>query len=494
MIAPIEFNLQTLNISSILPMAITLGGGLLILTLDLLATFKKQFYVGLSMLTLLIALVSVFSYNGHSDGFFGIIMMDSLALLAQVIILLASLLFVPLALTSKRFHEFAFAEFYALFLIMNAGFQFMVATDNLIFVFIGLETASLALYTLIAMHNRDRSTEAAIKYFTMGAMAAGFYAFGGMLLYAMTGSIEIHSILASLISSQFANLPIILLAMVLFVAALGFKLSVVPFHTWTPDVYEGASAPLAGYMSVVPKIAGLIVAIRLFEPFVMMNVALVTDLLLISAVVSMTVGNVLALIQESVKRMLAYSSISHAGFVLTALVVSTDQSNTALFMYWILFMFANLGAFTMLWISRHKAQRFHHQYDHPYSKFSGMIQVAPLGAVIMGIFMLSLAGVPPFGLFFGKMYLIAAVVNAGFIGLAIVMVLNSAIAAYYYLKLVVYMFLKDPRDNDGTHYFSNNTAPFKAIVAIAALVSILSLFIIEDLLAFINSYLASSPL
>jgi NADH-quinone oxidoreductase subunit N len=492
MMAPISIDIAGLNLPSLLAMGIPLAAAMMIFVLDLLGKFTKHFYVGFSLIALLGSLFVILGYGHPEKGMFDVIVMDGLSQLAQIVIIVASILFIPLALTSKRFHEYTFAEFFALFLVMIVGFQFMVASYNLIFIFVALETASLALYVLIAMHNRNRSTEAAIKYFTMGAMAAGFYAFGSMLLYAATGSVEIDVIIHTLQATNYVNLSLVYLAIALIIGALGFKLSVVPFHTWTPDVYEGASAPLAGYMSVVPKIAGLVIAIRLFEPLIQSNLVWVRDMLLVAAVLSMTIGNVLALIQESVKRMLAYSSISHAGFVIAAIVVATDEATKALFLYWILFLFANLGAFTMLWISRHKDQKFHHQYDHPYSKFSGMILVAPTGAIIMAIFMLSLAGVPPFSLFFGKLAILRSVVDAGYIGLAIVMVLNSAIAAYYYLKLIVYMFLKDPRENDHTAYFKNLTPTFKLIVLIAATLSTLAIFYIEPLYLFIDSYITST--
>ncbi|MEF3191766.1 MAG: NADH-quinone oxidoreductase subunit NuoN [Campylobacterales bacterium] len=492
MLPEVTIDLTALNISSLIPMLWTLGAGLFILIIDLFKRLSKTFYVPVTVMALLASLASIIGYDAPAEGFFGLIQNDGMALLAQGIIVVSSMLFIPLALTSQRFHEFEFAEFFALFLIMVSGFQFMVSSENLILIFVALETSSMALYTLIALHNRDRSLEAAIKYFVMGSLAAGFFAMGSAILYLLGASTDISIIQANLAHHRFDNMLLILLGLAFIVSALGFKLSIVPFHTWTPDVYEGASAPLAGYMSIVPKVAGFVVAIRLFEPFVVMNLDWIKEILIIAAIASMTIGNVLALVQESVKRMLAYSSVSHAGFVMTALLVATEQSNAALFLYWILFLFANLGAFTMLWISRHKQKRFHDRYDHPYSKFSGMILVAPVGAIMMTIFMLSLAGIPPFGLFFGKMYLISAVVNSGHIGLAIIMVLNSAIALYYYLKLVVYMFLKSPRDNDGTIYTKNITIPFKTIIGLAAAASTLAIFGIDEALTLIKTYLASS--
>ncbi len=495
MLEPISIELASLNLSSLIPMSITIIGALTIIIIDLIKSdLHKSFYVMMSLLFLFLSLGSVLAYNGGERGFFDVMLIDGIATLGQVIILLASALFIPLALSSNRFHEYSFPEFFGLFLFMVAGFQFMVASDNLILIFVGLETASLALYTMVAMHNRDRSFEGAIKYFTMGALAAGFYAFGALVLYALTGSVEIHKIEAVLIARDFEPAWLVFLGVTFMLAALGFKLSMVPFQTWVPDVYEGASAALAGYMSIVPKIASFVVAIRLFEFFVHAEVVWVQVLLWIIAVVTMTATNIMALVQEDVKRMLAYSSISHAGFVMAVILIGTTQANSALFFYWILFTFANLGAFTMLWVSRHKGKGSwgNTQYDHPYEKFSGMVKVMPLGAVIMGIFMFSLAGMPPFSLFWGKLYIMSAAVNAGYIVLAIIMAINSAIAVYYYLKLVVYMFLREPKSSDATVYTKNASTALKTIIGFAAIMTIGATLFIGPLLEIITEYVKIS--
>ncbi len=495
MLEPISVDIASLNLFSLVPMTIMVLGALAIIIIDLVVKdLSKSFYVMISELFILLSLGAVFVYNGGERGFFDVMLIDGIAILGQVVILVASALFIPLALSSKRFHEFAFPEFFALFLFMIAGFQFMVASDNLILIFIGLETASLSLYTLIAMHNRNKSFEAAVKYFTMGALAAGLYCFGALVLYALTGSVEIHKIEEVLIARNFEPIWGVFLAVVFMLAALGFKLSMVPFQTWVPDVYEGASAALAGYMSVVPKIAAFVVAMRLFEIFVHADIVWVQNLLWIVAVVTMTATNIMALVQESVKRMLAYSSISHAGFAMSAILIGTTQANSALFLYWILFTFANLGAFTMLWVSRHKSKELWKdtRYDHPYEKFSGMVKIMPIAAVFMGMFMFSLAGVPPFSLFWGKLYLMSSAVNAGFIGLAIIMAINSAISVYYYLKLVVYMFLKEPTISDGTIYMRNASTPLKAIIGFAAFMTLSATLFVGPLLEVITAYVKAS--
>jgi NADH-quinone oxidoreductase subunit N len=493
MLEPISIDFAALNITSLLPMAITVFGALSIIVIDLMTkNLSKSFFTVLTVLFILLSLGAVLGYNGDSRGFFDVVLVDGIALMTQIIILVTSALFVPLALGGRRFQEFAMAEFYALFLFMIAGVQFMVSSDNLILIFIGLETASLALYTMIAMHNRAKAHEAAIKYFTMGALAAGFYVMSALIFYALTGSIEIHQIAEALQARNFEPLVAVLAGTVFMMGALGFKLSMVPFHTWTPDVYEGSSAALAGYMSIVPKIAGFVVAMRLFEMLIGSGVVWLENILYVTVVMTMTFGNIVALVQEDVKRMLAFSSIAHAGFVLAAILIGTSEANAGLFLYWVLFLFANLGAFTMLWATRHRKNLWDNRYQHPFSKFSGMIKIMPTNAVIMGIFMFALAGMPPFSVFWGKLYLMSAAVNSGFIVLAIIMALNSAMAVYYYMKLIVYMFLKEPIAEDENIYTSNMSTVLKVILGFAVLFTSISVIMIEPLLNIIMNYVTTS--
>ena len=500
MLESINVSIESLNLMTLSPMLIPIIGALLILVIDMFKSgLDKTLYVVLAILFVMIdfgALANsagIFAKNGTIMGVFDMMLIDGLAILSQFIIVGASMLFIPLALTNKRFHEFSYPEFFALFLFMIAGFQFMVSTDNLILIFVGLETSSLALYTLIAMHNRDKSFEAAVKYFTMGALAAGFFSFGSMVLYALTGSIEIHQIATVLAANNYVDIGFVLVGVTFLLASIGFKLSLVPFHTWAPDVYEGSSAAMAGYMSIVPKMAGFIVAMRLFEFLIHSGVIWLEIVLYVFVVLTMTMANIWALVQTDVKRMLAYSSVSHAGFVMSAILIGTTQSNSALFLYWVLFSFTNLGSFSMLWMSRQKHLLEHQGSDHSYDKFAGMIKTAPVAASIMGLFMLSLAGLPPFALFWGKLYMISSAVTSGYTVLALIMALNSAIAGYYYLKLIVYMFMKEPVVGyDGQVYINNATLALKAIIGFAAIGTIFAFLALNPLLEFITSFVYSS--
>jgi len=495
MLSPISVSIASLNISLLAPMAILVVGALAIICIDLFTKgLNKSFYVMFSLLFIFLDFTALIGLNGPSRGFFDIMLVDGMSVLAQGIILTSSALFIITALSNKPFKEFKKAEYYAIFLFMIVGFQFMVATDNLILIFLGLETASLSLYTLIALHNRNKAFEAAIKYFTMGALAAGFFAMASLILYALTGSIELSVIGKVLESRDYAPATATLAGIVFMVIALGFKLSIVPTHTWTPDVYEGSSAPLAGYMSVVPKIAGLVVAIRFFDIFLSAHIIWVENVLIFLAVITMFLANITALVQEDVKRMLAFSSIAHAGFVLTALMIGNVQAYSAIFLYWILFMFTNIGAFTMLWITRHRRNLWDSRYQHPFTKFSGMVKVSPMMATIFAVFMFTLAGMPPLSVFWGKLYLIGTVVSSGHVILAVIMVINSAIAVYYYMKLIVYMFLKDPITEDGNIYVANSSTPIKVIVGATLLFTIVASIFVEPILGVVTQMMRASGL
>ncbi len=503
MLDQISINATSLNLMTLSPMLTAIGGALLILLVDLFkGSLHKTLYVTLTMLILFVDMGATYSLSINERGFFDLMLVDGISVASQLIILLASLLFIPLALTDRanRFHEYSYPEYFALFLFMVGGFQFMVSSDNLILIFLGLETGSLSLYTLIAMHNTDSSREAAVKYFTMGAMAAGFYLMGSAIMYALTGSVELYEIAKTLQVQDVTDASVVLPMVggaIMMLVAVGFKVSLFPFHMWTPDVYEGSTAPTAGYMSIVPKLAMMVVAMRFFDIFINFDIVSIQYLIITVSVLTMTLANMMALVQKDVKRMLAYSSISHAGFAMTALALGTTKADSSIFLYYALFMTTNLGAFAMLWISRSKTRRFSDRYDHPFEKFSGMVGVSPTAAVVMAIFMLSLAGVPPFSLFWGKLYVISSVVDYAsasgevkYMVLAIVMALNSAIAAYYYLKLVVYMFLRSPGDKNRAVYANQSRALNVSIGFMAATV-LLAIFYIQPLMDFIT-YLVSS--
>ncbi len=490
MIPTISIDFSSLNLGTLAPMSCAIVGALVILCLDLAnKKLDKSLYIMLAVLFLLVDLALVLGYSGNIRGMFDLILFDGISILAQSIIVLASIFFIMLSMVKQRFHEGQYPEYFALFLFMVSGFQFMVSSDSLILIFVGLETASMALYTMIAMHNRSKAIEAAIKYFTLGALSAAFFAFGSLIFYALTGTVEISKMAEVFIASDFANQGIILVGVVFILSALAFKLSLVPFHTWVPDVYEGSTAALAGFMSIVPKMAGFVVALRFFEVFISSNNIFVEVVLYAAVILTMTIPNIIALLQNDINRMLAYSSVSNAGFAMSAILIGTTQATSALFLYWILFLVTNLGAFGMLWLNRNKDYNTFSS-DHAMEKYSGLIKTSPFTAIIMALFLLSLAGIPPFALFWGKMYLLGAAVNAGFIILAIIMALNSALAAFYYLKPIIYMFLKEPVHE--VTYMANATSITKTMMAICAIFTIISIFFIDSLLEKVSYYVQIS--
>ena len=496
MLEAVNVSFASLNMPTLYPMLIAIVGALSIITIDLFKSkLDKSMYVMITMLFLALDLgavldfVGIFETTGAVRGFFDVMLMDGIAILAQIIMIVASMLFILLALTNQRFQEYRYAEYFALFLFMIAGLQFMVSSDNLILIFVGLETSSLALYPLIAMHGKKHSFEAAAKYFTMGALAAGFFAFGSMILYALSGSVEIAVIASTLAVNGIdgSSMVFIIVATVFLLSAFAFKLGLVPFHTWTPDVYQGSTAALAGFMSIVPKLAAFVVAMRLFEFLMSTGVVWIEIILYAIVVITMTMSNIWALVQKDVKRMLGYSSISHAGFVMAAVLIGTTHANSALFMYWALFSIVNLGAFAMLWMAHEK--QHDHASDDAFEKYSGLVKTNPFIATLMGLFMLSLAGLPPFALFWGKIYMISSAVTGGYIVLALIMALNSGIAAYYYVKLIVYMFMREPVSGN---YTVNASNVVKTVVGTATVFMFASILSVSPLMEFITALVYNS--
>jgi NADH-quinone oxidoreductase subunit N len=490
-IPPVSIEFASLNFGTIVPMLVAIVGALVILIIDLVnRNLDKSLYIMLTVLFLIVDFGVLIGFSGNVRGFFDLMLVDGISILSQAVIVIASLLFIFTAMGKLRFQEYRYPEYFALYLFMIAGFQFMVSSDSLILIFVGLETASMSLYTIIAMHNRKNALEAAIKYFTMGALATAFFAFGSMIFYALTGTVELGLMSQILVESNFDNYPVMLIGVIFMLGALAFKISLVPFHVWVPDVYEGATAALAGFMSIVPKMAGFVVALRFFEIFIASGDRFVEIILYVIVVLSMTIPNIIALLQNDINRMLAYSSISNAGFAMAAILIGTTQATNALFLYWIMFLVTNLGGFTMLWLNRSKDYKF--SSDHALEKYSGLIKSSPFTATMMGLFLLSLAGIPPFALFWGKMYLIGASVNAGYMLLALIMVINSAIAGYYYLKPIVYMFLKEPIEGNEVKYMANATTSIKTVIGFCAIITILSIFMVDPLLEIISYYVQTS--
>src|SRR5215467_2833347 len=331
-------------------------------------------------------------------------------------------------------------EYYGLILFGAVGMDLMSCAMELVLIFIALETSSIATYILAGFRRRSAaSSESSVKYFLLGSFATAFFLYGVALMFGATGSTSIAVIADSL--GQYGHEPIPLLAylgIALMFVGLGFKVAAAPFHIWTPDVYEGAPSPVVGFMSTAPKAAVFAVLLRIvFEA----NAPGRVWLIWISAALSMCLGNIGALLQDNIKRLLGYSSIAHAGYSLVAFAVGPDPGISAAMFYIAAYAAMNVGAFVVVSHFASAGERYVTLDDH-----AGLGRRSPILAATLTIFLLSLIGIPVTGGFFAKFYVFSAALEANLIGLTIIAVINSAIAAYYYLRVIVVMYMREDRE------------------------------------------------
>lgn len=333
------------------------------------------------------------------------------------------------------------AEYYALLLSATAGMIIMAASNDLITIFLGLELMSLALYVLVGFQRHHlESNEAALKYFLLGAFASGFLLYGIALLYGATGTTGLGQMAAVMIDSPMLGNPLFLLGGLLLIIGFGFKVSAVPFHMWTPDAYEGAPTSITAFMSVGAKAAGFAALLRVLMRAMGDVQADWIPILSGLAILTMTVGNITALLQNNLKRMLAYSSIAHAGYVLIAVVAGgRDGAASALF-YLAIYAVMNLGAFGVLTLlGREREERV------LISDLAGLGFRHPALGIALTLFMISLGGIPPTAGFMAKVYVFSAALNAGLVPLVIIGVLNSVVAIFYYLRVTVALYMEEPQ-------------------------------------------------
>jgi NADH-quinone oxidoreductase subunit N len=327
-------------------------------------------------------------------------------------------------------------EYYALILFAAVGMALMSSAVELVLIFIALEISSIASYVLTGFRRKEASSaEASLKYFLLGSFATAFFLYGVALMFGATGSTNIDQISAALRSGPVPLMAFV--AVALMFVGLGFKVAVAPFHIWTPDVYEGAPAPIVGLMSTAPKAAAFAVLLRIV--FVI-DVPGKFWLVWISAALSMTLGNIGALVQNNVKRLLAYSSIAHAGYLLVAFAAAPAIGTSAVMFYTASYAAMNLGAFAVVTHFANAGERYVSMED-----YEGLGRTSPLLAATLTIFLLSLIGIPMTGGFFAKFYVFSAAVKANLIWLTIIGVLNSGVGAYYYLRIIVVMYMREAR-------------------------------------------------
>lgn len=328
-------------------------------------------------------------------------------------------------------------EYYILIVFATIGMMLMASANDLIIVFLGIELMSLCLYILVGFFRlRDRSNESAIKYFLLGAFATGFLLYGIALVYGSSGTTNLNLIAGSF--DVLAGNTMFVIGVALMIVAFSFKVAAVPFHMWAPDVYEGAPTTVTGFMSTGAKAAAFAVFVVVFDRTMGFSGGKVNNVIALISAASMIVGNVLAIAQTSVKRMLAYSSIAHAGYMLSGVAAANAEGQSGVLFYLIAYLFMNIGAFGVVGIMETEDEK-----NLSLDDYAGLSTHRPILAMLMAVFMFSLAGVPPFGGFFGKYYVFLAAVKANMTWLAIVGVLTSLISAYYYLRVVVFMYFRE---------------------------------------------------
>jgi len=427
------------NLYVLLPEIVLMVGAMVVMMADIARRRQNEagLLPGLSLVTLLLSLgTAVYVWGQPTASYMGGATSDTFSLGVRLVVGIAAIFGVLLSGDYLPAMRKQAGEYYSLLLLTASGMMLMGSATDLIVLFVALEIFSMGLYILSGFQRENpRSTEAAMKYFLLGAFASSFFVYGAALLYGAGGSTNFAAI-GNALSSGSGNAALALPGVALLVVGFGFKVSLVPFHMWTPDVYQGAPTPVTAFMSVGTKTAAfagfirvLMVALPSLQPQWGMALAVL-------AVITMTVGNLTALRQTSIKRMLAYSSVAHAGYLLVGIVPGTGSS--AVIFYLFAYAFMNIGAFAVA-IAMERAG----EGDLEQSRLAGASNRYPALALAMSIFMLSLAGIPPLAGFFGKFFLFKAAVDGGWAWLVAVGVLNSAISAYYYLRVTVAMYFSD---------------------------------------------------
>jgi NADH-quinone oxidoreductase subunit N len=430
----------------ILPEIILTLAGVVIMFLEaVLKDRQKGILTPIAVIGLIGALVGAIAANGNpGPAFHDMIVVDGFATFFRVLVIAIGLLAVFASTEYLRRENAGHGEFYALVLFSIAGMSIMAAANELIMIFIGLEISSIASYILAGYLRDDkRNNEAALKYFLLGSFATAFLLFGIAWIYGITGSTNLVEIRRSLIMGGAPSIVLVGTSAALMFVGFGFKISAAPFQVWAPDVYQGAPAPVSAFLSVGPKAAAFAILIRTYLTAFAPISSTWAPVIWVVALATMIVGNFAALQQSNIKRMLAYSSIAHAGYVLVAVAAHSEIGSTAAMFYLAAYAFTNFGAFAVVTYVARKHEKYTAIDD-----FAGLSQRKPMMAAMMTIFLLSLIGVPLTGGFFGKFYIFKAALDSNLIWLTVLGLLNSAVAAYYYLRVLVVMYMKEPVETE----------------------------------------------
>jgi NADH-quinone oxidoreductase subunit N len=421
---------------TLLPTLIVLGTALLVLILDLLPPRGNKGHLGLVTLAGLIGalLATLAVWGGRGRGFRDMIVLDNYALFFHLVIVYAAALAVLMSIDYLRRAGADSAEYYALLLFSTAGMLLLASANDLIVVFLAVELMSLSLYVLAGLFKRRRDAgEASMKYFLLGVFASAFLLYGIALLYGAAGSTNFDRVGAA------PRTTLYLLGLGLLLVGFGFKISSVPFHMWAPDVYQGAPTSVTAFIATGSKAAVFAALIRLVVAGLRSVQADATLVLWALAAATMTVGNVVAIAQTNFKRMLAYSSVAHVGYMLVGVVAGGPAGTGAVLFYLLAYTFTTAGTFGVIALCERAGEEAVDVRD-----YAGLARRRPVLAFALSLFLLSLVGIPPLAGFVGKVYLFGAAVRAGFVWLAVIAVLNSALAAYYYLRVIVYMYMREP--------------------------------------------------
>ncbi len=434
------------DVLGILPELVIAGFACLILLLE--AFIQRPSKRLLLPLTTLLGLIiatsltinSMWSSTAVMSGTF---LIDPYSNFFKLALYISSFLTILLSLNYLRQEKIDIGEYYAFLLFALCGMMIMVSAGDLLVVFLGLELTAISIYILAGFKRFEKkSMEAAAKYFVLGSFSSAILLFGISLLYGLSGTTNITELGQSIVLAKSGLEPAWILALILLVVGFGFKVSAVPFHMWTPDVYEGAPTPITAFLSVASKGASFAIFLRVFmEAFggIQDNWRI---LLIVLAIATIFFGNIVALLQTNIKRMLAYSSIAHAGYALIGIIVGSHMGTFSLMLYMLIYVFMNMGAFGVVIQLRKNGLE-----SDDIEDFAGLAKRNRLTAFIMLVFMFALAGIPPTAGFIGKFYIFMGAVEANLAWLAVLGVVGSAISAYFYLKVIMVMYMKEPNEN-----------------------------------------------
>jgi NADH-quinone oxidoreductase subunit N len=397
-------------------------------------------YLGILVLVLA-GLLETTLAGGRLVTFSNMFVSDPFAVFCKVLVLIGSSLAIVMSQGFIERHHMARFEYAILIVFATLGMMLMISANDLISLYLGLEMQSLSLYVIAAFQRDDtRSTEAGLKYFVLGAVASGMLLYGASLIYGFTGTTNFDKLAAVFQAGDVAHVGIIF-GIVFILAGLAFKVSAVPFHMWTPDVYEGAPTPITAFFSVAPKVAALALFIRVMVgPFGGL-LAEWQQIVVFVSVASMVLGAFAAINQTNIKRLMAYSSIGHVGYALIGLAVGNEAGIRGMLIYLAIYVFMNVGTFACILCMR----RNDHMVEG-INDLAGLGKTHPMLALAVGVFMFSMAGIPPLAGFFGKLYIFLAAIEAELYGLAVIGVLSSVVAAFYYLRIVQVVYFSDPEE------------------------------------------------